>query len=193
MKTNIFSVLSKCDSAHPENYLTESFVFLLNSLLERDRSTAIEILNKLCVINNEFSFGQDEEISITTQEVTEQGRPDIKISSVDKLIYIEVKQDSPLGYQQVERYTDALNASTATIKHVILLTRFSIELEEKEKPYKHSLWHQVHEWLLNANIHDSVSNYLRDEFNSFLKEKQMTIEKVGWEFDLLPENWFIQN
>jgi len=69
MKTNIFSSLSKCDSARPENYLTESFVFLLNSLLEIDSATAIKILNKLCVNNNEFSFGDNEAITITTQEV----------------------------------------------------------------------------------------------------------------------------
>jgi hypothetical protein len=182
MKTNIFSTLSKSDPVRPENYLTESFVFLLNSLLERDRLTAITILNKLCVNNNQFSFGENEEISITTQEVTEQGRPDIKISSPDKLIYIEVKQDSPLGDRQVERYTEALNASNAKIKHVILLTRFSIEFEEKNKPDKHVLWYEVHNWLSKADILDPVSKYLRDEFNSFLKEKQMTIEKVGWEY-----------
>ena len=121
-------------------------------------------------------------ILITTQEVTEQGRPDIKIASPDKLIYVEIKQDSPLGYRQIERYTNVLNKSSVIIKHVILLSTFSMELEGKEKPYKHVFWYEVHNWLSNAIIQDSISKYLRGEFNSFLKEKQMTIEKVDWEY-----------
>jgi len=182
MTKNIFSALSKYDSASPENYLTESFVFLLNNLLEREHPIAIDILNKLCVNNNEFSFCDNEEISISTQVITDQGTPDIMISSPDKLIYIEVKQDSPLGYKQVERYKNALSESPANFKYVILLTRFAIELEEKEKPYKHILWHEAHNWLLKTNIQDHVSKYLRDSFIYFLKEKHMSIEKIDWEY-----------
>jgi hypothetical protein len=182
MTINIFSALSKYNSTSPENYLTESFVFLLNSLLERDHSTAIGILTKLCVNNDEFSFGQDEEISITTQEVTDQGTPDIKILSPDKLIYVEVKDESPLGFEQIERYNRALDEHSENIKHVILLTRFEIDLGENERPYRHVLWRELHDWFSQAVFKDPICKYLTDSFRSFLKEKHMSIEKVGWEY-----------
>jgi hypothetical protein len=48
--------------------------------------------------NSEFSFDEDEVVSVSTPETTQPGTPDIKISSPDKLIYVEVKHDSPLGF-----------------------------------------------------------------------------------------------
>ncbi len=179
---NIFSALAKYNSATDENYLTESFIFLINSLLERERTIGLQILTQLCVKNNEFTFECDESISVSTQEVTEQGTPDIKVSSPDKLIYIEVKHDSPLGFKQLERYKKALDASPASIKHVVLLTRFAIDIEEDEKSYKHIRWYEVYNWLANSNLEDSVSGYLIEQFMSFLEVKQMSIQKVGWEY-----------
>ena len=88
---NIFSTLGKYSSATDENYLTESFVFLINELLRRDPSFGTALLNHVCVINSEFHFVPEETIQVTTQEVTKHGTPDIKISSPDKLMYIEVR------------------------------------------------------------------------------------------------------
>jgi len=182
---NIFSTLGKYYSARDENYLTEAFVFLVNSLLLKERTTGIEILNQLCVSNNEFSFNEEETIFISTQETTEQGRPDIKVFSPDKLIFIEVKHDSPLGYKQIERYKKALESSAATTKHVNLLTRFAVKFsEEDERPYKHVRWYEVYNWLSNARtrVTDPICVYLIDSFNSFLEVKQMSVQKVGWEY-----------
>ena len=63
---NIFSALAKYNSTIDENYLTEAFVFVINSLLERDHPIGIEILTQLCVKNKEFSFNMDEYISVST-------------------------------------------------------------------------------------------------------------------------------
>ena len=182
---NIFSALAKYNSAIDENYLTEAFVFVINSLLQKERTIGLEILTRLCVENNEFSFDMDEVISVSTQETTEQGRPDIKVSSPDKLIYIEVKHDSPLGYKQLERYKRALEPSMANIKHVVLLTRFAVDFEEcEERPYKHIRWYEVYNWLSNARtrVKDPICVYLIDSFNSFLEVKQMSLQKVSWEY-----------
>ena len=65
---NIFSTLAKYNSATDENYLTEAFVFVINSLLQRERPIGLEILTQLCVENNEFCFDTDEAISVSTQE-----------------------------------------------------------------------------------------------------------------------------
>jgi len=181
---NIFTTLAKYNSAIDENYLTESFTFVINTLLHRERPIGINILNQLCVKNDEFSFNTDEVISVSTQETTEQGIPDIKISSPDKLIYIEVKHDSPLGYKQLERYKRALEPSMANIKHVVLLTRFMVDFGEEERPYKHARWYEIYNWLSNARtrIKDPICVYLIDSFNSFLEVKQMSLQKVSWEY-----------
>jgi len=65
---NIFSALAKYNSAIDENYLTESFVFVINALLQKERPIGLEILAQLCVKNNEFSFDMGEDISVSTQE-----------------------------------------------------------------------------------------------------------------------------
>jgi len=182
---NIFSALAKYNSARDENYLTEAFVFLMNSLLVRDRPVGLEILAQLCVENDDFSFDANEAISVSTQETTEQGRPDIKVFSPEKLIYIEVKHDSPLAPQQLSRYKEALASSVATINHVVLLTCFAVDFgEHEERPYKDVRWFEVFNWLVNGRTRakDPVSLYLIDSFKSFLEVKQMSMQKVGWEY-----------
>ncbi len=183
MQANIFSALAKYNSATDENYLTEAFVFLLKSLLQREHSRGVEFLNTLCVNNSEFCFSADARISVSTQDVTEQGTPDIKISTPDKLIYIEVKHDSPLGYRQVERYKKVLESSPKAIKYVVLLTRFAVDFEtEEEKPYKHVRWFEVYNWLDNIKSEDQIVVYLIESFKSFLEVKRMSMQKVGWEY-----------
>lgn len=182
---NIFSALAKYNSAIDENYLTESFVFVINSLLEREHPIGLEILTRLCVENNEFSFDTDESISVSTQETTEQGRPDIKISSPNKRIYIEVKHDSPVDPEQLKRYKKELESWSAATKRLILLTRFRTDSSEHQGiPDKHIQWFEVHNWLTNVRnrAKDPVSVYLIESFKSFLEVKQMSIQRVSWEY-----------
>lgn len=182
---NIFSALSRYNSAVDENYLTESFVFIINAILQAEREIGIGLLTRFCVNDHDFSFDIDESLSVSTQEVTEQGTPDIRVSTPNKLIYVEVKHDSPLGHDQLSRYKKALQSATADTKHVVLLTRFAIDIEEEEeRPYKHIRWFQVYNWLEDAKVRikDPVTIYLINSFNSFLEVKQMSLQKVGWEY-----------
>jgi hypothetical protein len=186
---DIFTALAKYNSARDENYLTEAFVFVLNSLLsynrELDRACACEFLTKLCARDNEFGFGQTDIILVSTQDVTDEGTPDIKVFTPDKFIYIEVKHDSPLGDRQISRYKKALEHSLAPIKKVVLLTRFPIDFKDgEEKPYKHVRWYEVYNWIsmIRAQVKDPANVYLIDSFLCFLEEKQMSIQKVGWEY-----------
>ncbi|MHA1401979.1 MAG: PD-(D/E)XK nuclease family protein [Candidatus Heimdallarchaeaceae archaeon] len=183
MNRNIFSVLAKYNSAKDENYLTEAFVYILQSLYESDRNIFFEIIERICVKGNEYNFLPDEKISITTQESTDLGRPDIKITTPDKLIYIEVKHDSLLGREQIERYLQILDNSSSPIKKLILLTRFSIEFTEQEaKPYKNIRWFEIYNWLSNVKPTNIVNKYLVLSFLKFLEEKQMSVKKVTWEY-----------
>lgn len=145
---DIFTALAKYNSARDENYLTEAFVFVLNSILLRnngiDRGIACELLNMLCVKDNQFSFNEVDSIIIETQEVTDEGTPDIKIFTPDKLIYIEVKHDSPLEKTQISRYKNVIEHSEATMRKVVLLTRFAVSIKnEEERPYKHVRWYDL--------------------------------------------------
>ena len=186
---NIFSALAKYNSARDENYLTEAFVFVINSLLSHkqgiDRGVACEFLTKLCVKDDEFGFSEADNIIISTQDVTDEGTPDIKIFTPEKLIYLEVKHDSPLGEKQISRYKKALEHSVVPIKKVVLLTRFPIDFkDEGERPYKHVRWHEIYNCLsvLRTKVKDPSNTYLIDSFNCFLEGKQMSIQKVGWEY-----------
>jgi len=182
---NIFSALAKYSSSADENYLTEAFVFLINSLLLGDRPVGLEILTRLCVVNDEFSFDTNEAISVSAQETTEQGIPDIKVSSPDKLIYIEVKDYSDVKPEQLKRYKQVLESSDVAIKRLILLTRFPVDFEEHQGiPDKHIRWFEVYNWLVSAKdkVQDSVSVYLIEQFISFLEVKHMSIQKVGGEY-----------
>ena len=182
---SIFSVLAKYNSATDENYLTESLVFVINALLQLDRPIGLEILTQLCVKDNEFSFDIGEDISVSTQEVTEQGTPDIKVSSPNKLIYIEVKDYSPVDPDQLKRYKKSLESPSVNIKQLILLTRFPVDSSEHQGiPDKHVRWFEVYNWLTNARTKtkDPVSVYLIDSFKSFLEAKQMSLQKVEREY-----------
>jgi hypothetical protein len=180
---DIFSALAKYNSATDENYLTESFVFLINHLLAEERTIGLIILTQLCVNNGEFAFDTDEDISVSTQEVTEEGTPDIKISSSTKRIYIEVKHDSPVDPDQLKRYKSDLESWSADIRRLILLTRFPVDFSEhKGIPDKHVRWFEVYNWLVNTEAQDAVAIYLIEQFKSFLEVKQMSIQKVGWEY-----------
>jgi len=180
---NIFSALAKYNSEEGENYLTEAFAFVINALLQQERPIGMEVLTQLCVENNEFSFDMDEVISVSTQVSTEQGTPDIKVSSPSKLIYIEVKDYSPVDLEQLKRYKKALESSSPAIRRLILLTRFPIDFSEhKGIPDKCIRWSQVYDWLENTKAKDPICVYLIDSFKSFLEVKQMSIQKVGWEY-----------
>lgn len=184
---DIFSALAKYNSATDENYLTEAFVFVINLLLQRERPVGLEILTKLCLDGDEHSFDRDEKITVKTQVSIEQDRPDITISSLGKkLIYVEVKHDSDLGDNQLERYRNDLESSDAPCKRLILLSRFSINISEKQAQLcdKHVFWSNIYDWLTNARAktQDFVCRYLMESFKSFLEVKQMAMQKVSWEY-----------
>lgn len=185
MSNNIFLALSKYNSVKNENYLTESFVFILNYLLTNDRSTCLEILEFLCVNDHEYFFDLNEDLSITTQETTEFGRPDIKISSPDNWIYIEVKHDSGLGDRQLERYTQALQSEVSgkSIKRLIFLSRFPSDLtDSQEKPSKHVHWYEIYNVFSKCRKDDPVIRFLIQSFMEFLEVKKMSVQKITWEY-----------
>jgi len=180
---SIFSALAKYSLPQDENYLTEAFVFLINSLLANEKILGIQILNRLCVENGGMVFTVDDDIAVSTQYATDLGTPDIKISSRDKLAYVEVKDHSPVKATQLKGYREVLQSSNCGFKKLILLTRYAVNNEEhKDIPDRQVCWFDVYNWLESLEPQHAVSTYLINSFNSFLEDKRMSIEKVTSEY-----------
>jgi len=179
---DIFSALGKYNSTEEENYLTEAFVFLLKNLLVRERALGLEILDRLCIQDNDFSFQHGEAIEIESQKSILKGKdtPDITISSPNKRIYIEVKDYSRVELEQLRKYRADLDSCNLLFKRLILLTRFHVDPNEhKNIPDQRVHWFEVYNWLASLRVRESISEYLINSFKSFLEAKRMSIEKVG--------------
>ena len=180
---SIFSALAKYSLPQDENYLTEAFVFLINSLLANEKIVGIQILNRLCAENGELAFTVDDDIAVSTQYVTDLGTPDIKIFSRDKLVYVEVKDYSPVKATQLKHYREVLKSSNRGTQKLILLTRYAVNYEDhKGIPDRQVCWFEIYNWLKSLEPQHAVSAYLINSFNSFLEDKRMSIEKVAWEY-----------
>jgi len=185
---NLFKTLSKYGSRAAEDYLTESFVVLMQNLLERRPAAGLRFLNTLCGLTGEVRFDNPEMVLLSTQVAVEAGRPDIQLrSGSDILVYIEVKHDAPLGERQLEYYKEQLDRSDSAHKVLVFLTRSLASCQETTLPrseYHHICWYDVHRELsaLKGGEIGEVCIFLIDEFLTFLEGKQMSLERVGWEY-----------
>lgn len=182
---NVFSALSRYNAAQ-ENTLTESFVFLLRLLLVRQPEVALQVLNQLCGNGSSGIFDSAEAVTIVTQSQVGDGWVDIEIRAPDTLFYVEVKHDSLLGIGQLEYYFDHLKARHEARKNLVLLTRSRIsEIETtllSGRDFHYVRWGEVYSWLHKAEIQDEVCLFFAQAFNRFLQEKNMSMDKVSWEY-----------
>jgi hypothetical protein len=186
LTNTLFTVLSRFAFRQEENFLTESLVYMLNLILEREKQVGLSILAKLC--GRRFATGLDNaaNISIKTQFTVDEGRPDIVIQvDSDKIAYIEVKHDSSLGVEQLERYYLDLMSSKAKDTQLVLLTRSRHSIQETSLDrslFHHVCWYEISGWLSEADFRDDIIAFLVEQFLEFLKEKEMSMEKVTWEY-----------
>jgi len=184
MNINLFSTLSRFNSSE-ENFLTESFVYLLNQLMLREPEQCISFLQKL-IGKETIEFSDEFIVSITTQLSLEEGRPDICIQTTpDTLFFIEVKHDSPLHIGQLEAYYSELLKSGKTKTKLILLTRSkqtAIQTTLSKSNFEQVCWYEIYNWLLLIKKRNEIINYLITDFLLFLEEKAMNLVKVEWEY-----------
>lgn len=178
---NLLCNLSRWAHRQAENFVTESFAFLLNYLLIHDEPIGRDLLQWLCFERGAAnSFGLERPI-ITTQCHTAEGRPDIRIAIPSKLlIYIEVKQWSGVGPGQLERYHSELKKANLPVTKLILLTVDPVERIDER--VKHVRWPNVAERMKHYTPNSAISLFLILQFVDFLKEQGMTMERVGWEY-----------
>jgi len=183
---DLFTALAKYAHRQEENFLTEAFVYLLKTLVEREPACGMSILANLLAYPIEEIQDRSKSILITTQDTYEEGRPDIIIRlGGDCLFFVEVKHDSKIGYHQLESYVNALDQEEQAHKQLVLLTRSKHSIRETDlEPgrFHHICWYEISGWLSDVEIEDEVINYFVNEFLDFLRGKEMSMERVSWEY-----------
>lgn len=184
MNNNLLSVLYKWAHRQDENFLTEAFVHLLQSLLQIEPSHGCLILSRLTGGACKIPVAEVDLVSLTTQVTTDLGRPDIEVTTPDCLVFIEVKKESGLGHLQLERYRAQLQkrAGFFSATKLVLLTRYPITYGvNAEKPDVHIRWMEIGEWLEELQFDSEVTKFLVEQFLGFLYERGMKMEKVTWQ------------
>lgn len=125
------------------------------------------------------------DVEIVLQESSAEGQPDISVRASEFAIIIENKIGAPLGETQLERYREILEGYGRKKSCLVLLTKSSVEIKG-ESPDSQIRWHQVAE-ILGTCLKDpnmqqlSVTRYVIKQFIYFMKERNMTMQQVGWE------------
>ncbi|MBL7224370.1 MAG: hypothetical protein ISS72_11000 [Candidatus Brocadiae bacterium] len=191
LSKNLFAVLSRYGGSQgAENYLTESFCYVLRYLLDHEPHAAINILNCFCGESAPFCADEGELVAVQTQRpLLTGGIPDITITAPGVRIVIEVKYDSPPYAEKLSGYRRALDACEESCKRLVLLTRWWAEIEPgPDGPHECLRWYQVHDWLTgeltDGHVRTPVGTYIVTEFKQFLEERGMAIERVSWELAL---------
>ena len=186
MTPDLFSALAKYAHRQEENFLTETFVYLLNTLIEREPAGGMSILADVLAFPVDEISERLNSIYISTQDTYEEGRPDIIIRmGEDCLFFIEVKHDSKIGYHQLEGYLAALEKETQVHKKLVLLTRSKNAIQETDlqtNRFQHICWYEISGWLSDLEIEDDVASFLIKGFLDFLRGKEMSMERVSWEY-----------
>ncbi len=187
-ENNLFSSLSRWAASEQENFLTESFAYLLEHLRITEAQAFVAIISRLtrdgvCVDATDLNG-----VTVDTQVATEHGYPDLELTGPGFHVFIEVKDRSPVDPGQLDRYSRALQESSAETRCLVLLTRYAPPWDLKARflvtPVR---WSEVAVWLNDFVPPDQdaepVAEFLAQEFLWFLKGKGMTIEKVGYELN----------
>lgn len=181
---DLYSALRRYDGTRSaENYLTESFAYLLRSLLREDPHFAAFLINRVCGVDDAFVADECERIDVRTQVATEHGIPDLVISAPGKLLYVEVKDHAEPVPEKLAGYRREVEGQDATLKRLVLLTRWAPDLPVmSDGPHHCVRWFEVHHWIA-ATLHQrgDVARFLAGEFVLFMEAQGMAINRVGWE------------
>lgn len=185
---DIFSSLSKYCSGQGEHYAVEAFTFVLNLLLDTDRDAAVSILNRL-TSTNESIFDSTDDIEVLPQQPAgEAGIPDITIRCANKLIFVEIKVESPVDLNQLQKYNHFLESSGVNLNKLVVLTKYYPDLsKELRKQVKQVRWDDVRKWLLEAEakVGNVASRFILNSFVNYLKEEEISMNKVTSDYLML--------
>jgi len=181
---NLLVALNNWASGQQENFLTDAFVHLLNRL-------ALEVPDAFAMLLDQITDGAINPTSVTAsdfvvtaQVTTSEGMPDIEIIGPNAYALIEVKDESPVDEEQIERYGRLVEQNGSDSKCLILLTRYQAPLLDNSRLIRTTRWTQISECLLAAKEKwqfDLASSHILEQFLGFLEAKGMSVNRTGWE------------
>ena len=181
---NLLVALKKYGKGQEEDFLTDAFVHLLNRL-------ALEVPDAFATLLDQISDGAIKptpetasEFTVTTQVDTSEGMPDVEINGPNTYALIEVKDESSVDEEQIERYSRLVEQNSSDSKCLILLTRYHPPPLDDFGLLRTTRWTQISEWLLAAKEKwkfDLVSSHILEQFLGFLEEKGMSVNRAGYE------------
>ncbi len=178
---NLLVNLHKWASKQDENFTTEAFVFLLNYLLDHEPEIAVNVLRKMTDGFLSLNPSKASTVSIKSQVITGKGNPDIEISIDEYLIFVEVKIESDLGEDQLDRYIEILNGYKNRKTKLILLSKYQIVFDDQKIPVYAIRWFQIYDWLRKELLDNELelpSKYLLKQFLEFAGHQNLVIHKV---------------
>ena len=183
---NLFTALSRYGSSQPENYLTEAFVHVLRTLSTRAAAEFLSVIMNLSGLADQ-DLDINSHVVLSTQSGLPEGRPDIRMDfGDDRIVFVEVKDWSPLSEGQLEKYYAQIQELYGSRGKLVLLTRSRQSRHESELDpslYHHICWYEVYSWLHGLDIADEPANHYVSEFTAFLEGKAMGVQKVTWEYE----------
>jgi hypothetical protein len=169
-----------------ENFITDAFSHVLKRLLNDDERAGIEVLQFLT--NERFPpVGITTPIIVRTQVTLARGRPDIVISRLNHLVYVETKVESGLGDRQLERYLEQLEESTLPdATTLVVLSRYPVKVPAPiKKRVISKRWYQVAHVLTDILKREAIKNpvnkFLIEQLIGFFEARNITMGQVGAE------------
>jgi hypothetical protein len=116
-------------------------------------------------------------VTNTTQVTIDEGRPDIEIWTPQPLLYVEVKVESLVDLEQIQRYLEELRPKEGRL--ILLTRRPPGKLGDDKKDVRKVRWYEVAAWLKQLRLDNcSSTGYLVEQFVDFLRARNMSIDKV---------------
>lgn len=184
---SLLTVLHRWASRQDENFITDSFAHLLRRLLRDDTAVGIEIIRQITDGQFNVELQDAKAVAVSTQVSISLGRPDIEISALGQIIYVESKVESGLGDRQLHRYLDELDSKTdVSIKVLVLLSRYPIDIgADIANRVVRKRWYQIADILVekldSACIKDTIDKFLVEQFVDFLRARNITMARISWE------------
>ncbi len=183
MKRNLFINLFKYrpnDFMTPEeNFITESFVYLLQDSLDNNKLLFKDFINFIGIteIRNYKSIILTTQTVFETNNTKKRAIPDIYLFIDGIHIFIEVKFSAHLNTDQIMLYQEI----KTNPKNIFTLTKYTIEYPENCSDFKKSiLWSEIYD-LVKNNSPNYSNNFLINNFLQFMEELKMNTPKVSYE------------
>ncbi|WP_020471749.1 PD-(D/E)XK nuclease family protein [Zavarzinella formosa] len=182
---NLFLRLHKWASRQDENFVTESFAYLLRHLIEAESLAASRFLRSFSGGFFDLKTDEARTVNVRTQIFSGEGTPDLALNVADRLAYIEVKVESPATAEQLLNYRRLLDESAVPHTQLILLTRYPVDIKHAGlSGLRFVRWYEVSEWLVEQQAKykfQAVGEFLAGQFLEFLGSRSMSMAQVSWE------------